>query len=189
MQGMDDGFCDVGVALFEGLEDAHQHGLRFGTIGTAMTITGFAHHERVADRAFGAVVVKRNLRMVQKHKQLVTMSPQTFHRSFRLVVRPCRFDPPRHASFDALAQSLLLRFFRRRTLAASCCAGGNQSHRVTQNSFQSFCKRRPIVAFVAVLRDFFQVAEQMYQTFLLGCHRRNNRSLPPNSFVRGDSRP
>ena len=32
MQGIDDGFCDVGVTLFERLEDAHQDRLRFGTI-------------------------------------------------------------------------------------------------------------------------------------------------------------
>jgi len=29
MQSVDNDFCNVGVSLFEGLKNAHQHGLRF----------------------------------------------------------------------------------------------------------------------------------------------------------------
>jgi len=32
MQGIGDGFCDVGVLLLEGLGDAHQNRLRFYTV-------------------------------------------------------------------------------------------------------------------------------------------------------------
>ena len=41
MQSVDNGFYDVGVSLFEGLEDAHQHGLCFGTLNSAVAITVF----------------------------------------------------------------------------------------------------------------------------------------------------
>ena len=55
MQGIDDGFCDVGVTLFERLEDAHQNRLRFGTVNTAVAVTVFTHHHRTANRALRMV--------------------------------------------------------------------------------------------------------------------------------------
>lgn len=43
MESVDDGFCDVGVLLFEGLEDTHQHGLRFGTVKAAVAVAVFTN--------------------------------------------------------------------------------------------------------------------------------------------------
>ena len=41
MQGMDNGFGNVGVSLFECLEDAHQDRLRFGSVKAAVAVAVF----------------------------------------------------------------------------------------------------------------------------------------------------
>ena len=64
MQSVDDGFCDVGVLLLEGLEDAHQNRLRFRIVNAAVAVTVFPHHHGTANRALGMVVIKRHVRMV-----------------------------------------------------------------------------------------------------------------------------
>ena len=98
--------------------------------------------------------------MIQKDQQLITMSLQTFDQSFGVDVFPFVRDQSRQAVFDSFTQSFVLRVFQRRTLAP-------KPHRVTQNAFQSFRKLRPIAAFVLVLRNFLQIAEQVRQTLLL----------------------
>ena len=74
MQCVDDDFCDVGVALFECLEDAYQNRLRFGTLNAAVAVAVFLHHHDTANRALRMVVIKRDIRMGQKYEQLPAMA-------------------------------------------------------------------------------------------------------------------
>ena len=57
MQSVDDGFCDVGV-VFECLEDAHQHGLRFGTVNTAVAVAVFTQHHGIASGTTGSTTLR-----------------------------------------------------------------------------------------------------------------------------------
>ena len=58
MQCVGDGFCDVGVIMFAGLEDAHQDRLRFGTVCASVQPAVFSHHDGVANRSLRMIVIE-----------------------------------------------------------------------------------------------------------------------------------
>ena len=58
MQSIDDGFCGVGVFLFECLEDAHQNRLRFGTVNTAVAVAVFTQHHGIASGTTGSTTLR-----------------------------------------------------------------------------------------------------------------------------------
>ena len=148
------------ATLFQGRKNTHQNRLRFRAVLAAVAITVFTHDHAVADRPLRMIVVERDVLMIQKRQQLLPMTPQSFDQPFGFDVFPFVRDQSRQAVFDSFTQSFVLRVFQRRTLAP-------KPHRVTQNTFQSFRKLRPIAAFVLVLRNFLQIAEQVRQTLLL----------------------
>ena len=91
-QGVDDCPDRVVAALFEGAEDGHQDGLAVGTVLAAIAVAVFADDHRRADGPLGRVVVERNVRLIQKREQFVSMTPESFDQSFGVRVLPGRVD-------------------------------------------------------------------------------------------------
>jgi len=160
MQSVDNDFGDVGVSLFECLKNAHQHRLCFRSSLATIAVAVFSHHNRTTNCTLRMIVVKRDILMIQKDKQLFTVTLQTFDQSLCLRVFPRRFGQLRQSLFQASTQLFILRLFQR-------LAPASQTHGVTQNPFQSLRKGRPIPAFVLVLRDLFQIAKQVRKALLL----------------------
>jgi len=64
--------------LLECSRDTHHYGLAIGSLLTAVAVAFLPNDRRRSNRTLGEIVFKRNVRLVQKSKQVVGVSAQTF---------------------------------------------------------------------------------------------------------------
>jgi hypothetical protein len=82
LDGLDDGLNRIVASLFEGAEDAHQHGLAFGAPLAPVAVAVLAEDDGRPDRPFGVVVIEGNSRLIEEREQVAAVPPQSLHQAF-----------------------------------------------------------------------------------------------------------
>ena len=89
--------------MLDGSEDAHQDALGGGALVGGVGVAVLSHDHSWPNRAFGVVIVKRHVRLVEKREQIVLIFVEAFDQSFGLAI--CAFvrDELTKANIDPLS--------------------------------------------------------------------------------------
>src|SRR6516165_2069252 len=148
------------AALLESPEYAHEDGLGLGTFLAAVCVDVLPHDDGRPDLSLCMVVVGGYVGVVEEREQLGLVPLQALDQTTRVPLLPLLCQQV----VQPLLQPLPSRGESRRWQFATSLAEAN---RVADQPLQLLGERWPIVTRVVVMLGPFQVAQQVWQAFLL----------------------